>query len=293
MELTQFIQFKAIAECGSITKAARNLHVSQPALSIMLRKLEEELDVRLFIRNNNRLALSPAGQIALSYINTVLSQLQLMQKDLSRYQRSGSNLHIGFCSKGIMWYLVPRFSAARPDIDLTTESYREQENNCDILFNYQCDALITSKKISAPEIECKPFLTDGHLLSVPGSHPLASFHGTCDELLKELGEEPIHYLEQTDDSFCQQFLAFFETQYPCVHIRKYEYTDYFLYNQKLNNTGIISITTELVKSFRDEGKDRVLIPLDDPALSIQYYLCYLRENKEKMKPLLCYLDAVK
>ena len=48
MDFTELESFKIIAETGSLTKAARLLHVSQPAMSAMLKKFEEELGVELF-----------------------------------------------------------------------------------------------------------------------------------------------------------------------------------------------------------------------------------------------------
>ena len=48
MDMTQLQYFKIIAETGSLTKAAEGLHISQPAMSAMLKKFEEELRVELF-----------------------------------------------------------------------------------------------------------------------------------------------------------------------------------------------------------------------------------------------------
>ena len=50
LELYQLVQLLAIAECGTISKAAEQLHLSQPALSRSMQKLEEELQVTLFDR---------------------------------------------------------------------------------------------------------------------------------------------------------------------------------------------------------------------------------------------------
>ena len=56
MELTQLLQFKTIAECKTMTQAAKKLHISQPALSTGLKKLEEELGVQLFERKKTILS---------------------------------------------------------------------------------------------------------------------------------------------------------------------------------------------------------------------------------------------
>jgi LysR family transcriptional activator of nhaA len=63
--------FWAIAHEQSLTRAAERLHVSQSALSIQLRKLEERLGHPLFERENKRLVLTEAGRIALDYADTI------------------------------------------------------------------------------------------------------------------------------------------------------------------------------------------------------------------------------
>jgi LysR family transcriptional activator of nhaA len=63
--------FRAIAQEGSLTRAAEQLHLSQSALSVQLQKLEQQLGHPLFERRGRRLELTEAGRIALDYADTV------------------------------------------------------------------------------------------------------------------------------------------------------------------------------------------------------------------------------
>jgi LysR family transcriptional activator of nhaA len=63
--------FWAIAHERNLTRAAKRLHVSQSALSIQLRQLEDRTGQRLFERSNRRLVLTEAGSIALDYADTI------------------------------------------------------------------------------------------------------------------------------------------------------------------------------------------------------------------------------
>lgn len=63
MELRVLRYFLAVVQAGSITRAARALHVTQPTLSRQLRALEEELGQRLFLREHHPLALTPEGRL--------------------------------------------------------------------------------------------------------------------------------------------------------------------------------------------------------------------------------------
>ena len=62
MELYQIRHFAAVVETGSIAKAAIRAAVSQPALSVSIAKLEEELGLRLFHRSSKSVTLTPAGR---------------------------------------------------------------------------------------------------------------------------------------------------------------------------------------------------------------------------------------
>ena len=67
MELSQLRIFRAVAEEGSITRAAERLHRVPSNLSTRLKQLEEQLGVELFLRERQRLQLSPAGKVLLDY----------------------------------------------------------------------------------------------------------------------------------------------------------------------------------------------------------------------------------
>ena len=75
MNSDQLRQFKVIAECGSITKAAEKLYITQPALSMALGKLEEELARPLFIREGRSLRITKDGEMLLHYANIVIDAI--------------------------------------------------------------------------------------------------------------------------------------------------------------------------------------------------------------------------
>lgn len=76
MNSDQLRQFRAIAECGSITKASEKLYITQPALSMALSRLEEELARPLFIREGRRLVITHDGEKLLFYANMVCDALE-------------------------------------------------------------------------------------------------------------------------------------------------------------------------------------------------------------------------
>lgn len=75
MNSTSLNLFKTVAETGSITAAARNLHCVSSNVTTRLKQLESSLDVSLFVREKNRLHITPEGELLLRYANKILALL--------------------------------------------------------------------------------------------------------------------------------------------------------------------------------------------------------------------------
>ncbi|HYK73498.1 MAG TPA: LysR family transcriptional regulator [Pseudoneobacillus sp.] len=83
MELRQLVYFLEAAKRKSFTKASEALHISQPALSKMIKSLEEELDMTLIVRSNKTSELTDGGLIVMAYAQKIISQLDEMTKTLN------------------------------------------------------------------------------------------------------------------------------------------------------------------------------------------------------------------
>ena len=107
MELRQFTYVNQVSECGSFTKAAAKLFISQPALSNYISKVEEDLGVKLFDRSATPLKLTYAGEQYLKRAKAILGQLEDMNRELRdiTHHMTG-RLRIGFPSERIV-YMLP------------------------------------------------------------------------------------------------------------------------------------------------------------------------------------------
>ncbi len=75
MSLAQLEYFVAIAEEGSLAKACRRLHISQPPLTRQIKSLEEELGTKLFERSHRGMNLLPSGALFLNHAKKILEQI--------------------------------------------------------------------------------------------------------------------------------------------------------------------------------------------------------------------------
>ncbi|WP_169708695.1 LysR family transcriptional regulator [Trinickia terrae] len=108
MELRHLRYFVAVTEHGSISQAARGVHIAQPALTKQIRDLEEELGLTLFERRSRGIQLTPAGQQFLTDATRILNEVALAKERARRV----SNGQIGSLSIAItvLHALLPIFS---------------------------------------------------------------------------------------------------------------------------------------------------------------------------------------
>lgn len=114
--------FLAVARLGSFTRAAEALHVSQPALTVQIRQLEDELKVRLFDRDRRRVSITPSGRSLLAPLQRVLSDFDgaiEMGRDLAGLAR-GTLTVAALPSIAADWLpgLVRQFRLAHPGVDI-------------------------------------------------------------------------------------------------------------------------------------------------------------------------------
>ncbi|KUP28460.1 LysR family transcriptional regulator [Kocuria rhizophila] len=112
MEIRQLTCFIAVAEERHFGRAAERLHMAQPALSLLIRQLEEHLGARLLDRTTRRVDLTPAGQELLDRGRRILHDLELLEADVRREGDSSAGvLRLGFAGAAA-YDVVPELARA-------------------------------------------------------------------------------------------------------------------------------------------------------------------------------------
>ena len=175
MELHQLRYFLAVARFGSFTRAAEHERIAQPSLSQQIRKLEDELGVRLFDRLGRRIRLTTFGERLQEHARRVLSDLEDARRDVDAML----GLHTGPVFVGVIPtvapYILPqalaRSSKACPGITVNVV-----EDLTHALLKGICegelDLALLSLPVEAPELVAEPLMRDRMLLAVPKQHRL-------------------------------------------------------------------------------------------------------------------------
>lgn len=131
MDLRQLRYFNALAETLNFHRAAERLHISQPPLTVAIRKLEEELGVALFERNPRGVRLTTAGLAAVTPAREALAAAEKVREAV-RQGAAGlrGRLSIGFIGSAIgelMPRIVSPFRHAYPEVELALEEMNSVE----------------------------------------------------------------------------------------------------------------------------------------------------------------------
>jgi DNA-binding transcriptional LysR family regulator len=191
VELRLLRSFVVVAEEMSFTAAARRLHIAQPPLSMQIRRLEEELGVKLFDRSRRTISLTAAGEALLAETRPLLVQVEQTLNAARRAdQGEVGRLSIGFtpaASNGVLPHQLREFHDLYPGVELFLREMRPDslvlglaERNLDVCFLYL--------PFSDPRFHTRVVERDSLVAALPSDHPLATGRGAL--RLERLAGEP-------------------------------------------------------------------------------------------------------
>lgn len=115
--------FHTVAKCKNISGAARELYISQPAISKAIARLEQNLETTLFLRSSRGVKLTETGEVLFSQIDTAFRAIEHGEEQLIRMQKLGiGHLSIGASATLCKYVLLPvlqRFMKENPHIEVS------------------------------------------------------------------------------------------------------------------------------------------------------------------------------
>lgn len=166
---------QAVARDGSLTAAAVQLNLTQPALSHAIRKLESQLGVNIWRREGRSLVPTPAGELLLGVANRLLPQFAHAEERLRQIARGErGTLRIGMeCHPCYQWLLkvVAPYLDRWPTVDVDVRQ-KFQFGGIGALFDHEIDMLVTPDPLFKPGLTFTPVFDYELVLVVHPRHPL-------------------------------------------------------------------------------------------------------------------------
>lgn len=188
VSLRQLRVFEAVARLLSYTRAAEELHLSQPAVSMQVRQLEDEAGLALFERLGKRIVLTEAGRELYHYSRQVNRSLVEMEEVLESL-RGVNRGHLQVAVASTVNYFAPRllavFQQRYPGIRLTLD-VTNRESLVQLLDANAVDLVLMGQPPSDVEVEATPFMDNPLVVIAPPDHVLANEHRIA---LARLAEE--------------------------------------------------------------------------------------------------------
>ncbi len=172
----RLVVFRAVAEQHSFRRAAEELYLTQPAVSLQIKALEEDIGVQLFDRTGSRILLTEAGKVLLAYSRQANALFARAEHEIAAL----SGDHAGHLALGasttIAQYVLPRllaeFSRNHPRVQPTLIS-----GNTEHIVEALREQKIVLGLIEGParsrDVRTEPFLQDELVLMVPAAHEWA------------------------------------------------------------------------------------------------------------------------
>ena len=172
MELVQLEYFRAVAYEESISRAARKLHISQPALSISIAKLEDELGVHLFDRVSGHIRLNSMGRLYLRRVEEIFLNLREAELELSNQEDVYlSEIVLAGTTMGMCPTMIEDYLLAHPSQPLSFFIYSDDEIKTR-LEQGTIDMAICARQILGHNISWTPLFDEQLVILAPRDHPL-------------------------------------------------------------------------------------------------------------------------
>jgi LysR family hydrogen peroxide-inducible transcriptional activator len=188
MTLTELRYIVAVARERHFGRAAEACFVSQPTLSVAIKKLEEELDLKLFERGGSEVSVTPLGEAIVRQAQSVLEQAAAI-KEIAKRGKDPLN---GPLRLGIIYtigpYLLPEL--VRHAIELTPQMPLMLQENftvklLDMLRTGELDCAILAEPFPDTGLAIAPLYDEPFLVAVPANHPLAIRSSISSAALKQ------------------------------------------------------------------------------------------------------------
>lgn len=205
--LRQLKVFEAVARNLSFSRAAEELHLTQPAVSTQVKKLEEHAGLPLFEQLGKKIHLTPAGVEMLHASRVIIAQFQEVENTMTQFKGvSGGTLNVAVISAGDYFFpkLLVQFAGLHPGVTLNFNVVNREELLQQLADNVTDLAIMVRPPANLDTVN-EPFAPHPYVIVAPPDHPLA---GRGRVPVSRLAREPFVVRETGSDTWNSMAEAF-------------------------------------------------------------------------------------
>lgn len=263
------------AKCGTVAKTAEVLGLTQPAVTHSMKKLEEELGVTLFIRKPNKLYLSETSKYTAREAKKLIDDNLDFTKRVKQFEKDQTTLVVGVNAPGPGIVL-----RSLHDQNIQIISDLVESNFENLLAEHQVTCLLLNFPIEDRDITSTYLGTESMSVNLPADCNLNKNKELSFKMLKGktiLSPSPIGFWTKIyHDEIPDSKIIFQNESSEYSEILQYSVLPFF-------TTNLTSLDSQWGHNLPD---NRSVRPLKDEVAHQKFYACYLKQNKDRVQPLI-------
>lgn len=284
MDLSQLEYFTTVVEEKTITKAADKLHITQPALSRAIMRMEENIGIPLFNRNGKQVLVNYWGKVIYDWAKSCqISYQDILDKIAEDTERHQTTLNIGLSGYTYSQMLLSGFHTLFPDIQVNEFRFSRYEFP-EVFNSPSTDCIISTKKFNATGVESKLISRSPLFAALPKNHPLAD-------------KEKISFAEFAKERLVissgnSLFVEHLEKLYQKIGTKmkvENKLDPIHLVRRVGKGEAMTIFSVEAVNSFPELWTNCVFIPFEEDFCYVEVYLLWLTREKYS-EPFECFLE---
>jgi DNA-binding transcriptional LysR family regulator len=282
LETYMIQQLAAFAEEGTLSAVAERLHISQPAISRSMSKMEKIIGVPLFERTKNSIRLNSFGMLAAHHAEIILSAQEEMLRAVREEHRRSRTFSYGAIAPAPAWELSPILSQMYPGMTVSYELQDKEEPLLKGLDEKRYDIVVLLNPAKGKNYFCRPFIRERLSVMLPKKHRLATEKAIW---LKDLAGEKILIHDKIGFWY-----SMVRRKIPgAVFLEQPELASLF---EIVKNSHLPSFITDISeqKLHTPVPKDKIAIPLLDEEASARFYCVCRAEDASRLAAVFSAID---
>ena len=272
IEIYLLEQLRSLAKNGTLSAASAELHLTQPTLTRSMQKLEQQIGVPLFDRENKKIRLNENGLLAADYAERILSLEEEMSSRIRMLEKSRHTLTFGSVSPGPIKELVPMFSDIFPGMAIQAEM-QDEKILMDGIREGAYRVIALHHPVDEPGLFCRKTFSERIYYSfLPVEHPVS----TEGVYFRDINGRDI--LMPADVGFWKDVVA---REMPDSTVIVQDGNE--LVNIVAEHSNLPAFSSDIAIRHNLIRPSRVSIPILDDTAKVDYYCLYRSSDREMAK----------